>query len=147
MRYRKTHSGKSHRNSKRVGRPQRGGVRQWDKERKGEREKQGCLREVRRDKHRAQAVATRPVRASRVGSRFQMGHIWEPVVTLWLPRDQRELWPGGVGLGKWRPGQRAFHRAGRVQPSRLPSREVRVLWSKPCRGREGGCDLRWNVGD
>lgn len=67
--------------------------------REEEREKQGCLREVRRDKHRAQAVATRPVRASRVGSRFQMGHIWEPVVILWLPRDQRELWawPGGAG--------------------------------------------------
>lgn len=67
--------------------------------REEERGKQGCLGEVRRDKHRAQAVATRPVRASRVGSRFQMGHIWEPVVTLWLPRDQRELWawPGGAG--------------------------------------------------
>lgn len=28
-----------------------------------------------------------------------MGHIWEAVVTLWLPRDQRELWawPGGAG--------------------------------------------------
>jgi hypothetical protein len=45
------------------------------------------LREVRRDKHRAQAVATGPVRTGRVGSGFQMGHIWEPVVTLWLPRD------------------------------------------------------------
>lgn len=28
-----------------------------------------------------------------------MGHIWEAVVTLWLSRDQRELWawPGGAG--------------------------------------------------
>lgn len=43
------------------------------------------------EERQTQAVATRPVRASRVGSRFQMGHIWEPVVTLWLPRDQREL--------------------------------------------------------
>lgn len=103
MRYRKTQGGKSHRNSKRVGQPQRGGVRQWDKERKGEREKQGCLREVRRDKHRAQAVATRPVRASRVGSRFQMGHIWEPVVTLWLPWDQRELWAWWGGAGNMAP--------------------------------------------
>lgn len=115
MRYRKTHSGKSHRNSKRVGRPQRGGVRQWDKERKGKREKQGCLREVRRDKHRAQAVATRPVRASRVGSRFQMGHIWEPVVTLWLPRDQRELWAWRGGAGKMAP------RTESLSPSRAGS--------------------------
>lgn len=35
--YTKIHSGESHRHSKRGGQPQRGGDRQWDKERRGER--------------------------------------------------------------------------------------------------------------
>lgn len=106
--------------------------------RRGEREKQGCLGEVRRDKHRAQAVATRPVRASRVGSRFQMGHIWEPVVTLWLPRDQRELWALPGGAGNMAPRTESLSPSWAGPASRLPSREVRESCGQsPAVGVEG----------
>lgn len=112
------------------------------------REKQGCLGEVRRDKQRAQAVATRPVRASRVGSRFQMGHIWEPVVTLWLPRDQRELWALPGGAGNMAPRTESLSPSWAGPASRLPSREVRESCGQsPAVGVEGGCELGQNVDD
>lgn len=32
-----------------------------------------------------------------------MGHIWEAVVILWFPRDQRELWAWAGGAGNMVP--------------------------------------------
>lgn len=78
--------------------------------------------EVRRDKRRTRAAAARPVRTGWVGSRFQMGHIWEAVVTLWLPRDQRELWawPGGAGNLVPRTESLSPSQGGSGHPGSLP---------------------------
>lgn len=57
-----------------------------------------------------------------MGSRFQMGHIWEAVVTLWLPRDQRELWawPGGAGNMVPRTESLSASWGGSSHPGSLP---------------------------
>lgn len=80
-----------------------------------------------------------------------MGHIWEPVVTLWLPRDQRELWaqPGGAGNMAPRTESLSPSWAGLAVKAAIQG-GWRVLWLEdncsPCRGRKGtDGTLQWNV--
>lgn len=143
----KTHGGKSHRHSKRGGQPQRGGDRQWDKERRGERETRlPPGGEERQTEPKLWPQGQLEPTGWAADSRWATsGSLWSPRGS---PGTRGNCGPGRVGLGIWRPGQRAFHQAGRVQPSRLPSREVRESCgqSPADRGR-GGCKLGWNVDD
>lgn len=75
-----------------------------------------------------------------------MGHIWDAVVTLWLPRDQRELWawPGGAGNMVPRTEGLSPRRGGANHPGSLPgwrdSPKVGTL-----QGKEGSGG--WKGGD
>lgn len=87
----------------------------------------------------------RAVRADWVGNRFQMGHIWEAVVTLWLPGIRGNCRPGQAGLGIGAQDREPFTKPGWVWPSRQPSRVAGESCGWSPAGREGSWGGKWKI--